>query len=48
MIGKVARIVDIEIKRYKKKGLANIILALSLLFGLMYAALQLGKHCWPD
>ena len=48
MFEKVARIVDIEIKRYKKKGLLNIIAAFSLLFGIMYAAVRFGRHYWPD
>lgn len=48
MLEKFSRLLSIEQKRYKKKGLFNIILAFSLLFGVMYAAFHLGKHYWPD
>jgi hypothetical protein len=47
MIAKFQRLLEIENKRYRKKGLLNIVLALVLLFATMQAAWSIGQSLWP-
>jgi hypothetical protein len=44
---KLQKLILIEGKRYQKKGILNTIIASSLLFGMMYAALQIARNVWP-
>lgn len=48
MIDKCLRLLDIEQKRYKKKGIFNILLALALLFSTMYVSFVIGQRYWPN
>lgn len=45
---KLLRVVLIERKRYEKKGVINILIALMLLLGLMWVALETARAYWPN
>lgn len=44
---KLQRLIAIEKKRYKKKGLVNTAIGIFLLFGLMWISVTVGKEYWP-
>lgn len=48
MLEKIGRIIEIEKKRYAKKGLKNIAIAIFLILTIFYSALQVGTRYWPS
>jgi hypothetical protein len=48
MFEKMQRLIQIERKRYEKKGIVNSLIAVTILLGLMWVSVTVGKIYWPE
>ena len=45
---KLVKLYEIEALRYRKKGILNIIIAITLLFSVFWGASSFCKNYWPE